>query len=171
MQKDLEGARNGYLAAFVGFFCALFSGVILSDVTQSAASPDAETIRSIRVASNEAIARRDVEAIVASIDSEYQITTGAGVFSRGGPAEEKKLWSDHFKEYPDAVYVRTSETIELSAYLPLAAESGRWVGSYTTEKGIRNLNGRYLASWRNVDGQWKIHSELFVTLACEGAGC
>jgi len=132
---------------------------------------DEASIRAIRKASNEAIARHDVEAIVASIDSEYQITTGAGAFYRGGPDDEFRTWTEHFAEFDDVEYVRTTESVELSTWLPLAAESGSWTGSYRTENGIRNLNGRYLASWRKVNGDWKIHSELFVTLACEGQGC
>jgi ketosteroid isomerase-like protein len=164
------------LAGLIGGLIFGLGGELAAEPLQANSGPDKNaadeaSIRAIRMGSNEAIARHDVEAIVASIDSEYQITTGAGVFYRGGPDEELRAWSEHFAEYDDVVYVRTTESVELSTWLPIAAESGNWTGSYRTENGIRNLNGRYLASWRKVNGDWKIRSELFVTLACEGPGC
>ena len=30
---------------------------------------------------------------------------------------------------------------------------------------------RYAAFWRKVDASWKIRSELFLTVGCEGVGC
>jgi hypothetical protein len=54
---------------------------------------------------------------------------------------------------------------------PLAWETGSWVGTWTTPEGPLRTGGRYAASWREVDGEWKIRSELFVTLFCEGEGC
>ena len=53
----------------------------------------------------------------------------------------------------------------------LAIENGTWEGSRTTPNGKLNNSGSYTASWRKVDGAWKIRSELFVGLACEGADC
>jgi hypothetical protein len=52
-----------------------------------------------------------------------------------------------------------------------AAEFGDWVGNWTADKGPIEVGGSYSASWRKVDGVWKIQSEIFVTLFCNGAAC
>jgi hypothetical protein len=76
-----------------------------------------------------------------------------------------------FAEFPDVLYVRTPSKIEVSTYLPRAAETGNWVGNWTAEKGRIEVGGSYFASWLKVDGSWKIQSEMFVTMYCSGDGC
>lgn len=74
-------------------------------------------------------------------------------------------------KFDDVVYVRTPTRIEISSYLPRAAEFGDWVGNWTSDKGSIEVGGSYSASWRKVDGAWKIQSEIFVTLFCKGPAC
>ena len=71
---------------------------------------------------------------------------------------------------PYTLYVRTPSAVEVGSNGQRAFESGSWVGT-TETAGDRRLGGRYSAYWRKVDGAWKIHAELFVTLSCEGTGC
>lgn len=132
---------------------------------------DKEQIAAIRALSNQAIASHDAAGVVSSLDSNYQITTGKGDLFHDTPAEEMKLWAEVFSSAEDIVYVRTPDVIEISTYLPRAAEHGTWIGSWTTAAGRREEGGSYTASWRKAGGEWKIRSEVFVTLFCNGPGC
>jgi len=130
----------------------------------------ADEIRELRNHFNSAIARHDVEAVISFLDVEYQITTGRGDVLHGR-AGEANGWRAEFARADDLVYVRTPESIDISASGERAAEIGSWVGSWTTPGGPHRAGGRYAAHWRRVDESWKIRAELFVTLWCEGVGC
>lgn len=73
-----------------------------------------------------------------------------------------------FDSYADVKYVRSPEDIYISNIQPLAIENGTWVGEETIDE---TNSGRYTAAWRNTGGVWKIHNELFITMACEGKNC
>jgi ketosteroid isomerase-like protein len=138
-----------------------------------ATSPDdsgAEVIKAARAASNEAIVRQDVEGIVSYFDEEYVIITGSGVIEMGRDSQLGS-WREHFDRFPSVVYVRSPTDVTLSEAESRAIENGTWVGTWTSQNGPQKKGGRYTAYWRNVDGNWKIRSELFVTLNCKGADC
>jgi hypothetical protein len=131
---------------------------------------DIEQIRDARAAFNDAIARHDVVGIVSFLDEEYQITTSLGQLwqDRDGEADS---WRELIASRPDVLYVRKPDSIEISADYPLAAETGTWVGTWSTSLGPVRTGGRYSAMWRHVDGVWKVRSELFVALYCDGVSC
>lgn len=129
-----------------------------------------EQIRALRALSNDAIAAHDVAAIVSFFDEEYQITASTGSMSHSIEEEIKDLGL-LFDERPDVIYVRTPNEVEVSQSNPLAAEYGTWQGSWTTPNGPVRTGGSYSAMWRNVGGEWKIRTELFVALYCEGIDC
>jgi ketosteroid isomerase-like protein len=131
---------------------------------------DAGAIRQARARSNDAIAAHKVQGIVAELDSTYQITAGSGRFIQGRLAMGE-AFAAQFREFPDAVYVRTPESVEVAEGGARAFETGSWVGTWTTPGGPLRTGGRYSASWSKASGSWRIHSELFVTLFCKGAGC
>ena len=131
---------------------------------------EANAIKAARDASNQAIARHDVDAIVSFFDQEYVITTGAGAILPGLDAQAGS-WAEHFEELPDVVYVRTPSEVTLSEDGSRAIENGAWVGTWTTENGPQEKGGRYSAYWRKDGKTWKIRTELFVTLTCEGVDC
>ena len=131
---------------------------------------DEALIRQARAASNQAIARHDVPAIVAFLADEFQVAASNGSFMRGRE-EMGNAFTARFAEFRDAVYLRTPESVEVNAAGTLAAETGRWTGSWTTPGGPFRTGGRYAASWRKVAGRWLIHAELFVPLFCTGPGC
>jgi ketosteroid isomerase-like protein len=133
-------------------------------------SADVTAIKSIRSESNRAIARHDVEAVVTSLDEDYVITISSGEILYGR-APQDESWAGHFAEFPDVVYLRTPAQVTLSNAYPLAVENGTWEGSMTTPNGKLEKGGSYTAMWRKVDGIWKIRSELFVGLICEGVDC
>jgi len=139
--------------------------------TQDARSEsEAETIRSIRIQSNEAIARHDAESIGSFIADHYVITISTGAIQRSRE-EHVSSFAAHFAQYPDVIYLRTPTTISISDSYPLAIEHGNWLGSRTTANGKLESGGEYTAAWRKTDGGWKIYSELFVALYCHGEDC
>ena len=131
---------------------------------------DANLIREARMRSNDAIAAHDVDAILAEVDAAFQITAGSGRLIQGR-GEMGEAFAAQFAEYSDTRYVRTAESVEVSDSGLLGFETGTWVGTWTARRGPVRTGGRYSASWSKATGSWKIRSELFVTLFCEGAGC
>jgi ketosteroid isomerase-like protein len=131
---------------------------------------DAALIREARARSNAAIAAHDVRGIVAELDSAFQITAGSGRFLQSRSAMGD-AFSTQFAEFSDIVYVRSPEEVEIATSRLLGFETGTWVGTWTTPAGPLRTGGRYSASWSKASGAWKLRSELFVTLFCEGTGC
>lgn len=138
--------------------------------SQQPGHSDAERIRSARSDYNAAIARQDAQAIAGFLDDEYQITTSLGQLLQEREAEEAS-WVALFQSRKDLLYVRTPESIEVSRDYPLAAEQGNWVGTWKTDDGPVKTGGRYTAMWREVEGVWKVRSELFVAMYCDGVQC
>lgn len=134
------------------------------------ASSETDAIQALRSASNKAIARHDVDAVISFLNEDFVITVSTGYIVHGRD-EMAKDFTEHFAEYPDVVYVRTPSDITLSEAYPLAIENGTWVGTRTDKNGPLENGGQYTASWRKVDGVWKIQSELFVGLYCDGVDC
>jgi ketosteroid isomerase-like protein len=149
---------------------ALFAGLCGVRPCASQQGPDQYQIRSLRAQSNQAIARQDVPGIVSFLDNEFQITTGNGRLLSGRAGMER-AFVEQFAQFEDAAYVRTPESVEVASSAPFASEAGTWVGSWTAPDGVVRTGGSYAAYWRKVGGTWRIRSELFVTLFCEGAGC
>ena len=142
----------------------------IASITVAQSDLEREQIREVRAEYNDAIARHDVASIISFLDDEYQITTSLGqlIQDRDGEAES---WQDLFESRRDLLYVRSPESIEISADYPLAAEIGTWVGTWSTSEGPVRTGGRYTAMWRRVDATWKVRSELFVALYCNGVSC
>ena len=126
-------------------------------------SADVAAIAQLRADSNAAIAAHDVARIVSFVEEDFQTTTGAGVALSGRKAMATRF-TEQFTKFPDTIYVRTPELIELSSALPLASERGRWVGRWTDRGKQLEFRGSHQAMWRLTDGHWLIRSELFVTL-------
>ena len=131
---------------------------------------DVSSIREARARSNEAIAAHDVVGILAELDSAFQATAGSGRFLQGRTAMGD-AFSAQFADYPDAVYVRSPESVEIADSGSRGFETGTWVGTWTTPGGPLRTGGHYSAHWSKTAGSWKLRSELFVTLFCEGDGC
>lgn len=155
------------LASLLLIWAILAVGVVGSAANSQT---DEEAIRAARIASNEAIARHDAEAIASFLDSEYQITTSIGQMFQGTEGEVS-TWNRLFAERPNVLYVRTPQEVKVSLDYPLASESGTWIGTWDTAEGPVRTGGSYQAMWRKAGGEWKIRAELFVALFCEGDGC
>lgn len=142
----------------------------IASIAVAQSDTEIEQIRNVRAEYNDAIARHDVPGIVSFFDSEYQITTSLGQLSQDVEGEAAD-WRTLIESRKDLLYVRSPESIEISKDYPLAAESGTWVGTWSTSQGPVRTGGRYSAMWRQVDGVWKVRSELFVALYCDGISC
>lgn len=162
MRDAWEGRR--------GSFTPGYRRLIDSLLIASTPDPDEAAIRALRAESNAAIADHDVPGILASMRRDVRIAGSSGRFLDGHDAVAE-AFSTQFADFDDALYVRTPESVRLAASGDTAAELGNWVGSWTTVAGPRRFGGQYSAHWRKTDGEWRIHSELFVPLFCEGAGC
>jgi ketosteroid isomerase-like protein len=115
------------------------------------------SVAKARQASNEAIARQDVEGISSFWLDDYVVIRGSGVIERGKEANETN-WKRVFREAPQTYFERIpSEIIVSKNDSDLAWETGEWKGLNTYSKG-----GRYSAQWKKKDGQWKLQAELFV---------
>jgi len=120
---------------------------------------DSELIRNARTASNEAIARKDVEGIAKFWLDDFVIVRGSGAVL-AGKEENKANWVKIFTETPKSVFERIPSEIVISKNNPdLAWESGTWKGYNTYSSG-----GRYSAQWKKAAGEWKLQAELYVAL-------
>lgn len=150
--------------------CVAFATFLFALIADAQSDSEAERVRNARAEYNDAIERHNVPAIVSFYDSEYQITTSLGDLSMDVDAEAEG-WRQLIASRKDLLYVRSPESIEISRDYPLAAESGTWVGTWSTSEGAVRTGGHYSAMWRQVDGEWKVRSELFVALYCDGTSC
>ena len=138
--------------------------------TTSFAEDDRQVIRDLRMQSNAAIKKHDADALKTFLAEDYVITISNGAIERSRD-EHIESFASHFAQYPDVVYVRTPAKIIFSSAYPLAMEQGTWIGSRTTANGRLENGGLYTAACRKTDAGWKIYSELFVALYCNGEGC
>ena len=143
---------------------------LLAFSAQLSAADEAESIRELRAQSNAAIERHDAVAIGSFLHDDFVITISTGAIERSRD-EHIRSFAAHFEEYPDVIYIRTPTSIEVSEAYPLAFEHGEWRGSRTTDRGRYENGGRYTAAWRKTDDGWRIYSELYVGLYCNGPGC
>ncbi len=150
-------------------FVAVACLISTSEVSAQDVSDEAQ-IRAARATSNSAIARHDVAGILELLEDDYHVSTSTGAFL-SSRAEMGEAFAARFTEFEDVLYVRTPESVEVSAASPVASELGSWVGSWTTTEGPFRTGGRYVAYWRKIEGEWRIHAELYVPLFCVGPGC
>lgn len=131
-------------------------------------TPDAALIRTERVKSNKAILARDLPTLTGTLLPEMQVTAGSGRHIAGRDSV-RALFAKTFADREFLDYVRTTDSVQVSAMNPLAAEHGHWVGRWQRPDGIQVVTGTYLAMWRRTTTGWKLRSELFISLSCAGS--
>jgi len=150
----------------------LLVALLLGLVGQASAAPqesDAATaIRAVRESSNQAIAAHDIRALPGTWVDDVHVTAGAGTLIEGSDAMADAFASS-FADPQFVTYRRTPNSITVSEGGGRAAEAGKWVGTWHKADGEMNVRGVYLAQWVQRDGTWRIRSEVFVTLTCEGS--
>ncbi len=133
------------------------------------AQPSAElAIRAVREASNAAIAQRDLKGLHETWVEDLHVTTSSGDLRQSGQ-EMEAAFSSRFRDPEFVTYVRTPTTVSISQGGGFAAEQGEWVGTWNRKDGEMSVRGVYLAQWQKRVGAWRIRSEVFVALSCDGS--
>ena len=116
------------------------------------------TIKSLRAASNEAIAKHDLNELAKYWLDDLVLVRGNSSHLTGKDTIVS-AWRKQFMENPKVAYVRTPSEIIISSNDSLAWETGTWkaVNSYSG-------GGKYSAMWKRTNSSWKIMAELFVSL-------
>lgn len=143
---------------------ALFALAMLLPAAAQAPGAEGE-IRAARAASNRAIAEGKIDGFSASLDRDFVMVRGSGMFNTR--EEYIAAFAEDFRDAKSVRYERFPEKVEVSAVAPLAAEHGHWVGH--RPGGATLVEGTYLAMWRRGAEGWKLRSELFVLLDCKDA--
>ena len=126
-----------------------------------------DAVRARRKLTNKIIAAHEALRLRPFLHPEVKLIVGDGTLFEGAD-QVVQAFAAQFQERSFVAYVRTTETLTIDQAGDRAAESGRWVGTW---KGAAasSQSGVYLAVWRKSVGQWVIESELYVSLAREGA--
>ena len=125
---------------------------------QNTHNNDSMAIRSNRAASNNAIAKHDVNGIAKYWLDDFVQVIGRGVYQTGKDSIIAS-WKALFNSNPEISYIRSPKEIVISDNDTLAWEQGQWVGIHSYSKG-----GNYAAMWIKRRGKWMLKAELFVSL-------
>lgn len=69
---------------------------------------------------------------------------------------------------PDIVLVFLPDQIDYSRFSGLAAESGHWYESWREKGDFTEIRGTYYGVWKLEAGQWRLQSQIFTPLSCNG---
>lgn len=122
-----------------------------------------QAIRSARAEINDAIARRDLEAIGAFLLPAYHVVTARSM-QRDGKEASLRSWADMFERDATATYDRTPHDIYVNEEWGMAEEHGRWTGTLMANDGPLSLAGVYAAKWHNTADGWLLQAEIFTPL-------
>ncbi len=123
---------------------------------------DEQQIRSIRQASNQALKSYETEEVLSFLTDDVLTTTGSGTLLCG-----KKALEDYISRGGQSkmYWIRETQEIQVNEKRKLAWELGNWKG-YDPERSQEPIvHGKYSAQWTKESGNWKIRSQLFVTLS------
>ncbi len=155
-KKIISKNSNSFVIEFV-----VLISLLLISITQINAQTDLEQIIKVRKTSNEALKSFNNELSYTVLTDDVMITTGNGTLING--KEEYRKYDNEF-DSNTMYWIRTTDELELNMERGLAWESGIWKG-YDIKKGSNPIiNGKYSAMWTKETGEWKIKSQLFVTL-------
>ena len=117
-----------------------------------------EWIKSLRSASNAAIAAHDIGKLSEFLLEDAVLVRGNSTQAVGKDrimSEWKKLFTDN----PKVLFIRTPTEIVISSSDTLAWETGTWKAEHSYSNG-----GNYSAMWKKRGSSWKLQAELFVAL-------
>lgn len=120
-------------------------------------------IRARRAAFNRAIVQGDAAAIAPILARDCVMLTGTDSAVIAGRLAQVKVWRREFAAPTRDIYVRRPDAFDMSAVEPIALERGTWTAEAPT--GGCTATGTYAAKWREVEGEWVIEAEVFVTMA------
>lgn len=122
-------------------------------------------IRTLRQAHNRALAAHDVEGVIDLATDDFMMILGGGGQLIQGKAAYRDFVATAFADPHPMLFVRTPDRIDVGMpeSHPVAAETGRWVGT-ASDGGTPRIAGRYLVHWTKAGGEWRIASETYVTV-------
>lgn len=146
----------------LALLATLFFLILQADVLYAQTSE--ERIRTVRDASNAALKALDEEANFEFLTDDVLITTGSGTLISG--KDELKSYIASAADAEPMYWIRTPGEIIVNEERGLAWESGIWNGYDADDQNEEApiFHGNYAAQWVRVSGEWKIQSQLFVTL-------
>ncbi|HEY5746480.1 MAG TPA: nuclear transport factor 2 family protein [Chryseolinea sp.] len=142
----------------------LFSFVMLA----RAQHQEEQAIRQQRQQSNEAIARHDTASLAQYWLDDIHVLTSRSA-SLQGKSANLRAFQQEFQSKEKLIYVRTPATIEVFSSWNMAAEYGRWTGTWVSSGEAIRVSGSYYAKWHYQNDKWKIKSEIYVPATCEGS--
>jgi hypothetical protein len=148
-------------------FLAIVALAFFPCIGNSQATEIERTIRQRRMASNTAIAGHDTAGIGAVMADSVIVVTSRSV-RHIGRAANMRAFAEQFRTRPDVKYERSPWDIRVYEAWGMAAEYGRWAGSWTDTDGKILIGGSYFAKWRLTNGSWLIESETYVPEHCTG---
>ena len=120
-----------------------------------------DSIRSVRAASNAAIAARDASLVVSCMLEDVTVSVARGPVLKGRDAS-RAAFAEQFADRAFAGYVREPTDIVVDAASPTrATERGRWTGRWRRGVTQETMRGTYVAEWRLTEFGWFIQSEVF----------
>ena len=139
----------------------IFIPILFLTASIISAQTDKEQILMLRTASNQALKAYDTEKVLTFLTADALTTTGNGTLLTSKNALKNYiLEAGASKMY----WVRTTTDILVNDKKGLAWEHGSWKG-YDPDQGAEAVvGGNYPAMWTKTSGEWKIKSQLFVTL-------
>lgn len=120
-------------------------------------------IRQRRLTFNRAIAQGDAALIASMLTRDCIMVTGTDSAVIAGRMAQVKVWKREFAALDRDVYVRTPDRFDVSAVEPIAMEHGNWKA--LKPNGAPTAGGTYAAKWRQLQGDWVLEAEVFITLA------
>jgi len=134
------------------------------EYTKPAWEREKERILERRKASNAALKALDEETNQAFLTDDILITTGNGTLLSG--KQELKAYITSAADARPMYWIRTPKEIVVNEERGLAWETGIWHGYSADDRDGKNslISGNYSAQWTNASGEWKIQSQLFVTI-------
>ncbi len=157
------------LLMFLALVSASAQPTPAADLRECADADAAAPIVERRQGFNAAIRDADLAAIEDVLTENVVLVAGTHSDLFLDRKAQLEIWRTSFEEGDDRlVYVRTPECVERSDLAPMALEHGHWRG-----EGIPGsfVAGRYTAKWRQVNGEWRIEAEVFMTTRCGGEAC
>ena len=118
-------------------------------------------IRAARATSNQAIAERDADRVVACMMSDVTVAVAHGPRLNGREAS-RAAFAAQFAERSFMGYVREPDEVVIHDPATQATERGRWLGRWKQGMGEQVMRGTYVAEWRHTALGWFIQSEVFV---------
>lgn len=135
-----------------------------ADVQMTGDKAAAKQIAAARAAFNAALSSRDYDGIEQALCEDCTLVPGDDAELMAGRDAQLDAWRSIITQAPDVSYVRTPMRIDVGEDGLLAAETGRWKGHWSAHGVEVRYSGRYFAKWRLDGNDWRIASEVFVTL-------